>query len=200
MKISINFCGIYPGLITANETIGGCEVIGAEFITCKDDLTKRANMRSDIEDSMVDIRLEFENEEDDCDIYEDRYRFIYDFINILAEEGITFDQFVVTCNLLDDGRHSYHILASVLDEGGCNIDLRNIENVCQNAGEVFVVIDELCDHSVTVIGDNVPVTKMVLNPMPMKMNLYAGHNPLCHELVLPYRSAILADLKQKLLG
>ena len=77
---------------------------------------------------------------------------------------------------------------------------RNIENVCQNAGEVFVVIDELCDHSVTVIGDNVPVTKMVLNPMPMKMNLYAGHNPLCHELVLPYRSAILADLKQKLLG
>ena len=149
---------------------------------------------------MVDIRLEFENEEDDCDIYEDRYSFIYDFINILAEEGITFDQFVVTCNLLDDGRHSYHILASVLDEGGCNIDLRNIENVCQNAGEVFVVIDELCDHSVTVIGDNVPVTKMVLNPIPMKMNLYAGHNPLCHELVLPYRSAILADLKQKLLG
>ena len=200
MKISFSFCGIYPGLITANETIGCCEVLGAEFITCKNDLTKRENMRSDIEDSMVDIRLEFENEDDDCDIYDDRYRYIYDFVNILAEEGITFDQFVVTCNLLDDGRHSYHILASVLDEGGYIIDLRNIENVCQSAGEVFVVINELCDRSVTVIGDNVAVTDMVLNPIPRNMNLYAGHNPLCHELVLPYRSAILADLKQKLFG
>lgn len=200
MKISFSFCGIYPGLITANETTGCCEVLGAEFITCKNDLTKRENMRSDIEDSMVDIRLEFENEDDDCDIYDDRYRYIYDFVNILAEEGITFDQFVVTCNLLDDGRHSYHILASVLDEGGYIIDLRNIENVCQSAGEVFVVINELCDRSVTVIGDNVAVTDMVLNPIPRNMNLYAGHNPLCHELVLPYRSAILADLKQKLFG
>ena len=79
MKISFSFCGIYPGLITANETTGCCEVLGAEFITCKNDLTKRENMRSDIEDSMVDIRLEFENEDDDCDIYDDRYRYIYDF-------------------------------------------------------------------------------------------------------------------------
>lgn len=200
MKISINFCGIYPGLITANETIGGCEVIGAEFVTCKNDLTKRANMRSDIEDSMVDIRLEFENEDDDCDIYEDRHRFIYDFVNVLAEEGITFDQFVITCNLLDDGRHSYHILASVLDEGGYNIDLRNIGQICQYAGDVFIVVDELCDRSVTVDGVNAADSNMVLNPYPSKMNLYAGHNPLCHELVLPYRSAILADLKQKLFG
>ena len=164
MKISINFCGIYPGLITANETIGGCEVIGAEFVTCKNDLTKRANMRSDIEDSMVDIRLEFENEDDDCDIYEDRHRFIYDFVNVLAEEGITFDQFVITCNLLDDGRHSYHILASVLDEGGYNIDLRNIGQICQYAGDVFVVVDELCDRSVTVDGVNAADSNMVLNP------------------------------------
>jgi len=200
MTIIITFGGIYVGLIVANENSSDCEVIGAEGVTCKNDLTERANMRSDFEDKMVDIRLEFDDEDDEY-IYENRHQDIYWFINLLAENGIVFDQFVITCNSLKDGGHSYHILASVIDKGGYNVNIHNIDFVCQTVGEEFAEALELNNRYADVAGDSTDATSMMLLcDVQLSANRYGGSNPLCHELVLPYRDAILADLTKKLFG
>ena len=199
MKTNITFCGIYEGMITANEIRNGCEIIGAECITNKFSFKERADMRHDVENPMVDIRIEMEDAKDDRYIHENRHQFIYHFINSLAERGVVFDQFIITCNTLRGGMHSYHILASVLDQEGFNVDIHNIEYTCRSAAEEFAEDYELSDRTVALTFDEPDMTMMILSPASYG-NRYGGNNPFCHEQVLPYRELILRNLERELFG
>lgn len=200
MDIIISFCDVYLGLVMADETKTSCEIIGAEGVTCKQDLYDRADMCVEPVNKMVDLRIEFFDESDREFILANRHELLYRFVDILARQGVVFDQFIITHSPLEDeGRHSYHILASIIDEGGFNVDVHNLYNVCESAGKEFVEGLELSDQLVGVTDDDPNIMMMMLSQAE-HINRYGGNNPFCHELILPYRDQILADLAKSLFG
>lgn len=66
------------------------EVIAAECVTCKKDFEARAKMRPDIVLNMMVFTVTFGNEDED-DIYRERYEMLLDWMNELAQCGARFD-------------------------------------------------------------------------------------------------------------
>lgn len=200
MDIIISFCSVYLGLVMADETKTGCEIIGAEGVTCKQDLYDRADMCVEPVNKMVDLRIEFFDEIDREYILGKRHELLYRFVDIQARHGVVFDQFIITYSPLEDeGRHSYHILASIIDKGGFNVDVHNIYYVCESAGKEFVEGLELSNQLVGVTDEDPNIMMMMLSQAE-HINRYSGNNPFCHELILPYRDKILAGLAKSLFG
>lgn len=170
------------------------EVIAAECVTSKKDFEARAEMRPELPVNMIVMKVTFSNE-DDADIYNERYDLLLDWMNELATCGVRFDQFVITCNEKQNGNFEYYIVASLVDKGGYNVDIRHLTTAIENATENFQLINELTDKTCFVVGHEVELP-MPLNDVPCDSIRYGSLNPLNHELVLPFRDGIFASLKK----
>lgn len=172
------------------------EVIAAECVTCKKDFEARAKMRPDIVLNMMVFTVTFGNEDED-DIYRERYEMLLDWMNELAQCGARFDQFVITCHETDTGNHEYHIIASLIDQGGYNVDTRDLNGLVGEASAIFSQMNDLCEQTCVVKDYELNLPHSLPN-IQCKNLRYGSCNPLCHELVLPFRDGILASLKKSL--
>ena len=170
------------------------EVIAAECVTCKKDFADRARMRPDLSPNVMVFTVIF-SDEDESEVYGVRHYLLTNWMEHLAESGVCFDQFVITCNETDPESHAYNIIASLIDRRGYNVDTRNLSELIEDASTMFSSMNELCEEDCEVIGQELELP-LSLPEVQCTSLCYGPNNPLCHELVLPFRNAILANLKK----
>lgn len=170
------------------------EVIAAERVTCKKDFEARAKMRPDLALNMMVFTLTF-NEEDDCEIYDGRHYLLVNWMHFLAESGVCFSQFVITCHETGSSKHEYNVIASLIDHAGRNVDIRDLSDSIKTAYMIFAEMNELDEEDCEVTGHELDLP-LSLPDAPCTSLVYGPNNPLCHELVLPFRDGILANLKK----
>jgi len=175
---------------------GDLEIIAAECVTCKKDFESRAEMRPELPLNMIVMKLTFNNE-DDGEIYDDRHECLLGWMNELAQCGTNFDQFVITCSESKNDRCVYHIIASLIIQGGYNVDIRELTQKIESSTTIFQHMNELTDSDCYVSGHEVELP-MSLCEETFDCIRYGGLNPLSHELVLPFRDGILGNLKKTL--
>ncbi len=203
MKISINY------FKTVNEALAavsksncfGFEIIAAEKVTKNADFEKRATEYSkDMPFRMVNFVFTPESKLVGGDLYSYRFDTFYEVWSAMLDAGINIDQFIITTHRRFDDRYDYHILASLVDEGGYTAFdpwkvseqmVAALDNLYEReiVQDMPVKIDAAqVDYEVTLCNiPNIHVTGLL-------------RNPLCHELVLPFRDYILRQLKEKLFG
>ena len=182
----------YVGLRVDNGS--ELEVIAAESVTCKKDLAARAKTRPDLPFNMLVFTVTF-SDEDDCEVYDERHSLLTLWMQHLAESGVCFDQFVITCNETDFEGHEYNIIASLIDHRGYNVDTRNLIESIDDASTMFSSMNELCEEDCEVIGQELEFP-LSLPEVKCTSLCFGPSNPFCHGLILPFRDAILSNLKK----
>ncbi len=199
MKVKVNyFKTVNEALAAVSESAFGFEIIGAEGVTKKADFEKRAKECKNLPFCMVDFIFTPESNLVGGDLYSDRFEIFYDVWSAMLDAGINIDQFIITANKRFDGRYDYHILASLIDGGGYTAfdPLKVAEQMGDAMGDL---------HQREMVQD-LPV-RIDAQQAEFEVSLYdMSHlhvtgllrNPLCHELVVPFRDYILRQLKDKL--
>ena len=174
----------------------GIEVIASECVTSKKDFEARAAMRPGLLFNTVVIKLDFGSKNSE-DVYDNRHDLLLDWMNRLAGCGVYFDQFVIVHSQKFGANHEYYVVASLVDQGGYNVDIRHLSSKAGEASIIFQLMNDLTADACTVAGD-APNLPMSLCDVKSKSIRYGGLNPLNHELVRPFREGILYSLKKQL--
>ena len=151
-------------------------------------------MRPDLALNMMVFTVTF-NEEDEWDVFENRHYLLMNWMEHLAESGVRFDQFVITCYETDTESHEYHVIASLIDEGGYNVNTQDLNRLVGEAPAIFSHMSDLCVQD-CIVKDYELSLPLSLPEIQCKSLRYGPNNPLCHELILPFRDGILANLKK----
>ena len=191
------FNSISKALQAVSESGKGIEIIAAECVTCKKDFVKRAEMRPEMPVSIMSLKLAFD-EKDDGDIFRERYEMLPEWLNYLAVDGVFLDQFVIFCDTKAEPVTEYHILVSLINRGGYNVDIRKLEQAIKSATEGLQYCHDLCDDTCIISGNVVELPLSLCDEIDSGGLRYGSVNPLNHELVLPLRDAILGNLKKTL--
>ncbi len=110
-------------------------------------------------------------------------------------EYASVSQFVITCHETESEKHEYNVIASLIDHAGHNVDIRDLSDSIETAYMMFAEMNEMDEEDCEVTGHEIDL-HLSLRDVPCTSLVYGPNNPLCHELVLPFRDGILVNLKK----